>query len=121
MDQPEGGTLIGLQFGVAIQLETDRMKLNAYGKTTDSFCSREGLAVDEFISEFMIHYSSDRVTGISYVSSIGVDRFFGKASTKSFKFSFSDQYQLAGLFGTSDDNQIYSLGAVRMKVDCENF
>lgn len=104
----------------AVNFNSDRVKLTEFGNLDSNRCFREYLSVDEFIVDFFIHYTSERVIGISYVTSIGIAKVLGKESNERFKFTFNDQYQLIGLFGSSSKTaeRVYSLGAIRVELDC---
>lgn len=59
--------------------------------------------------------------GISYVTSLGVEKLFGKLSSSSFKYTFDNTYSLMGLYGSYSATRIDSLGVIRMNSDCPNF
>jgi hypothetical protein len=119
----EGGTTLkGIQLTAAIVGDTiiSKVKLEPFGNIKGT-CKTDTLAAGEYIKELTFYYTNSMVTGVSYTTSTGQQQTLGKISTKKFSFAFSTAYNFMGFFGSSSTDQIDSLGAIRMKTDCQNF
>lgn len=116
------GYLKGLQVKVALydfSIVHKSEKLSQYGSLSLP-CDTYTFSENEVISQFAFYFTPTQVTGVMFTTSSG-GRF--EVGTKDMDgsesgFSTNEEFGLLGFFGSSDNERILSLGAIRMKYDC---
>jgi hypothetical protein len=70
----------------------------------------------------------NKLEGITYNTSASSAQIVGKTKTtdwrnpiKSLSFMTTSEYEFIGFFGSYSTETVYSLGAIRKKVDCKGF
>jgi len=122
------GTLKGLQVMAAVYTEsgvTEKIRLTQFGDLAPPSCKVDTFGDAEFVSNFTFYYSKNKLEGISYVTSTGSTQNLGKTKTtdwfnpiSSKSFSTTREYEFIGFFGSYSVETVYSLGAIRMRMDC---
>jgi hypothetical protein len=121
-------TIKGIQFTTGVYDEDgelyDVVLSQTYGDTS-SRCSEESFGPEENLTDFTIFWNDKAVVGMSGKTSLGANKSLGDITSKgleSYTNSFDGEiFHFVGLFGTSTDSSVQSLGGIRMKTDCSNF
>lgn len=123
-DQIIRGMLVTLSDGI----DSVKMSIVGSSRTSETECSKFEIADDDFLRYFRIGHNETGVYGLEFQTNNGKTELFGISvnspllmlTTTSIDLNKDEEpnRQIMGFKGSYFDDRLFSIGAIKMKLDC---